>query len=296
MSLVKTPPSGSVWDAAKNQYVDPSGNPYPASAFGAGGGLFKSTTTKAPASWGNFLWSEPPQSAAEKQNNMVLPPVTAPFVPTPVTTAPPYSGQLNPAIQGLVTPGLVPDIARQSAEVSAGRGVGGSPAGGSTAVRMSEQNWLQRLGLANTLIGGEAGRQLPYDITPSQGQAFDIQQRELALRRYMAELEAQTQQDISRRNSNRLSSPGSVGGGGGKQPYYPFANLGGSKPGPYDDGWGSGTLNWGAGGLSGGGGLTGSYSPASTLDDAYEWLGFGDFGSQAGDESLDTDFYEQMWD
>src|SRR6266853_866212 len=84
----------------------------------------------------------------------------------------PASGQTNPAmssaIQGLLTPGLVPDIARQSAEVSAGRGIPGSPAAGSTAVRMSEQNYLQRLGLANTLLGGEAQRTLPYQITPYQ--------------------------------------------------------------------------------------------------------------------------------
>src|SRR6266446_4489257 len=81
---------------------------------------------------------------------------------------PPAGASGNPAMEsdiaGLLKPGLVPDIARQSAEVSAGRGIAGSPAGASTAVRMSEQDWLQRLGLANQLLSGEAGRKLPYQI------------------------------------------------------------------------------------------------------------------------------------
>jgi len=81
----------------------------------------------------------------------------------------PYGGgPLSPAIAGLIQPGLVPDIARMSAETTAGRGIGGSPAAGSTAVKMSEQNYLQRLGLANQLMTGEAGRALPYQITPLQ--------------------------------------------------------------------------------------------------------------------------------
>src|SRR6266487_2169847 len=67
----------------------------------------------------------------------------------PSATAPPQYPGLHPAITGLLTPGLVPDIARQSAEVSSGRGVAGSPAGPSTAVRLSEQNYLQRLALAH---------------------------------------------------------------------------------------------------------------------------------------------------
>ncbi len=101
----------------------------------------------------------------------------------PTATAPPTYPGLNPAITGLLTPGLVPDIARQSAEVSAGRGVGGSPAAASTAVRMSEQDYLQRLGLANTLMTGEAGRLLPYQITPYQSAGLQTT-RDIAGQRY----------------------------------------------------------------------------------------------------------------
>src|SRR6266851_2898534 len=92
----------------------------------------------------------------------------APSAPTGVTS----NEQMLDAIKGLLTPGLVPDIARQSAEVSAGRGIAGSPAAASTGVRMSEQNWLQRLGLADTLLSGESRRTLPYQITPYQSAAL----------------------------------------------------------------------------------------------------------------------------
>lgn len=97
-------------------------------------------------------------------------------IPNYRTPAPTMNPQVSSAIFGLLTPGLVPDIARQSAEVAGGRGAIGSPAGGSTAVRMSEQNYLQRLGLANSLLSGEAERALPYQITPYQAAQLANQQ------------------------------------------------------------------------------------------------------------------------
>lgn len=121
----------------------------------------------------------------------------------PVGSSP--NTQLLDAVGGLLTPGLVPDIARQSAEVAAGRGVAGSGAGASTAVRMSEQNYLQRLGLANTLLSGEAGRELPYQITPYQRELLDIQRLQ------------HTPAFTSRINT------GGGGGGGG----YPYLGGGG---------------------------------------------------------------------
>jgi len=122
----------------------------------------------------------------------------------PTATAPPYpSTSLEPAIQGLITPGLVPDIARQSAEVSAGRGIAGSPAADSTAVKMSEQNYLQRLGLANSLLSGEAARSLPYQITPMQSVQTALHQQEL-----------QNQRDIAQLHYARTGG----GGGGGQAP------------------------------------------------------------------------------
>jgi len=48
--------------------------------------------------------------------------INSPLSPAfpPTATAPPQYPGLHLAIAGLLTPGLVPDIARQSAEVSAG--------------------------------------------------------------------------------------------------------------------------------------------------------------------------------
>jgi hypothetical protein len=109
-------------------------------------------------------------------------------IPPTATMPGPLSPDLGPTIQGLLTPGLVPDIARQSAEVSAGRGIAGSPAADSTAVKMSEQNYLQRLGVANALLSGEAGRSLPYQITPFQSIQTALQQQALQNARDIAQL------------------------------------------------------------------------------------------------------------
>ena len=181
-----------------------------------------------------------------------------------MNTAPSNFGstpQLDPIISGLLTPGLVPDIARQSAEVAGGRGVGGSPAGGSTAVRMSEQNWLQRLALANSLLSGEASRELPYQITPYQAEVLAHQR---------AALEAQER--IARMNNRRTGSL-SPGGGGGGGSIYPFANM---------NFGGSGGGGSAGGSVFGGGGGAGI---PETLEDVYEWLGFGNFGEVLGDSS-----------
>lgn len=199
---------------------------------------------------------------------------------TNITSQPPIGRTplLADAITGLLTPGLVPDIARQSAEVSSGRGVGGSPAADSTAVRMSEQNWLQRLGLANQLLTGEETRALPYQITPLQS-AY--------LNRYMYA---------------GLGNQGRGGGGGYRgtpgpsmsmsMPSAPFAGTGfGSGPFGSDL-----TASQMVGGPMG----SASGNMPNTLDEMYEWLGFGDFGSLPGDVTvpdqpgpppLDEDYY-----
>lgn len=199
----------------------------------------------------NRAWNQPYTSiySVRPNGSIGASPMTAPstFGSTPA---------LDPVIQGLLTPGLVPDIARQSAEIAGGRGVAGSPAGASTAVRMSEQNWLQRLALANSLLSGEASRELPYQITPYQRLALETQER------------------IGRRA--RTGGSPSFGGGGGGGSLYPFANMnfgGGSM-----DGGGSA-----GGSVFGGGGGAGI---PETLNDVYDWLGFGDFGSLPGDETF----------
>lgn len=171
---------------------------------------------------------------------------------------------MSGAIDQLLTPGLVPDIARQSAEVSAGRGIAGSPAADSTAVRMSEQNWLQRLGLANTLMSGQTQRDLPYQITPWQKSILELQM-------------------LLHGKTGGQTFAGGGGGGGAAPQSTPWAGLpvieavGGTRPDK--SGSGGGIMY---GGYKGGNPLGGG-SQNWTLDDAYDWLGFGDFGSP-GDE------------
>jgi len=188
----------------------------------------------------------------------------------PTASAPPAYPGLHPAITGLLTPGLVPDIARQSAEVAAGRGVAGSPAAGSTAVRMSEQNYLQRLALAHTLMGGEAQNLLPYQITPYQS------------------AELQSQRDIAGAHYGGGGGQSYAGGGGGARPApaaaaAPWAGFSedfhGTRPFEYSKPpWTTGA----------GEGVPGA-GQQPTLDDAFDWLGFGNFGSQPGDVSGSTE-------
>ncbi len=170
-------------------------------------------------------------------------------------TGPGNNPQLDTDIQSLLTPGLVPDIARQSAEVSAGRGVAGSPAGASTAVRMSEQNFQQRLALANQLMSGRTQRAQPYQITPYQS--------------LMAE--------IAKLNAYRYPPSG---GGGGKEPSTPIGQSSASKF--MQSPWGAFDTNP----------VYGSNTPTSsglwqgqglTLNDMYDQYGFGNMGSLPGD-------------
>lgn len=172
-----------------------------------------------------------------------------PIGPTP-------NPKLTSAIDDLLTPGLVPDIARQSAELSAGRGIAGSPAADSTAVRMSEQNWLQRLGLANTLMSGQTARDLPYQITPWQQAWLNYQNTLRGLNQ----------------GGMRFGGGGSGGGGGGYSgtmgtPMSPWSNtypiieaVRGTRP----DSSGSG-----------GGIVDGGYQGSFDLDSVLEELGLG---------------------
>lgn len=196
---------------------------------------------------------------------------TNPAFPPTAAQPPQYPG-LHPAITGLLTPGLVPDIARQSAEVSAGRGVAGSPAADSTAVRMSEQDYLQRLGLAHTLMGGEAQNLLPYQITPVQS------------------AEIQTQRDIA--GAHYGGGGQNFGGGGGgavAAPKTPWADFSGDVA---MRGTGEARPNTPSlfPGMKGGVDA-GNVIPMNTmsLDDIYEQLGFGNFGSLSGDVSGSTE-------
>jgi hypothetical protein len=197
--------------------------------------------------------------------------------PNSDTLTTPYGGgPLSPAIAGLIQPGLVPDIARMSAETTAGRGIGGSPAAGSTAVKMSEQNYLQRLGLANQLLTGEAGRALPYQITP-------LQSAELANRLAVAGMRNFPGGGSFGYNPSRSGS----GYGGGNfagnyvSPYTPYRSMN----------YGGGLDTHGAiPGVDYGGG--GGASPS--LDDMLRELGiFGEDDTGAAQQPPDFDW--EMW-
>lgn len=175
---------------------------------------------------------------------------------TTYPTGPSASPKLTGAIDQLLTPGLVPDIARQSAEVAAGRGVAGSPAADSTAVRMSEQNWLQRLGLANQLMSAQTQRDLPYQITPWQKSWLDLQM-------------------LLHGKTGGQSFPG-LGGGGARGGYTgtigsPMAPM--ESPYPVIDAVG-GTRPDSSG--IGGGITQGGYQGVFDLDSALEELGLGE--------------------
>jgi hypothetical protein len=163
---------------------------------------------------------------------------------------------------------------------------------------MSEQDYLQRLGLANTLLSGEASRVLPYQITPYQQAELDLRKYALENQRYIEGL----------RGLGRTGNGYGSGGGGGTYrgigvPTSPYSAP--TVP-PYG-GTGFGTGPFGGGlpasaYMTGGGGGAGGGSPW-TLNDAYDWLGFGDFGNQPGDTTIQfgqypepPDFEDQFWD
>ncbi len=249
-----------------------------------GGGGATVGNFAAPEGWG------PNQSVAGQTLGM------SSGAPSPTLGPTPYGGgPLSPSIAYLIQQGLIPDVARQSAELAGGRGVGGSPAGASTAVRMSEQDYLQRLGLANTLLGGEANRALPYQITPYQARQLQLQEEALQNQRQIAALEAETRR---RYGTGRGGYGGGSGGGSGRSPQVPSYNWGGG--GSYSPSNAISDVYFG-GGQSLGGGYQGGQS--LTLDDIYEELGFGNFGSQSGDTYMDAgdpnqppDFDWQMWE
>src|SRR6266498_3098598 len=60
-------------------------------------------------------------------------------------------------------PALFPDTSRMAAETSAGRGIAGSPAAASTAVRLTDEERLKRIALGEQLFTGAVNR---YTLPP----------------------------------------------------------------------------------------------------------------------------------
>ncbi len=81
-------------------------------------------------------------------------------------------------------PALFPDTSRIAAETAAGRGVSGSGAGYSTAVRMTDEERLKRMALGQQMLGQAYGRNpAAPPIDPLRLGITPYQQQELALRK-----------------------------------------------------------------------------------------------------------------
>ena len=130
-------------------------------------------------------------------------------------------GLLNP-------PTMFADVDRQSAELGAARGVGGSASAFGVGLRLTDEERLKRMTLGENFLSQAFGRQptvgtedlVPWTITPSQQRQFDIQQGYLDIAK-----------EEARRKERAASIPSVTYGGGGG---------GGGVSGPRIGGWGGG--------------------------------------------------------
>jgi len=120
-------------------------------------------------------------------------------------------GESSSAIAALLNPpSMFPDINRQSAELGAGRGIGGSAAAYGTGLRMTDEERLRRIALGEQLLTGAYGRREGVPniantfITPAQQAQLDLENKRLELARQQWEFQR-----------NRLNTPSVVYGGGG---------------------------------------------------------------------------------
>src|SRR6266705_396948 len=193
----------------------------------------------------------------------------------PATTSS-YQGGIGPEalastdIAGLLNPpALFPDTSRQAAEVAAGRGIAGSGAAASTAVRMTEDERLKHIALGNQLLDAQTGRQSTLGITPIQQAQLNLQQQQADLARKYQEFY------INRLNTPNITYSGGVGGRGGG----PAASV--APPPAY-----SNMAGWTPGALGGGGGISfGGYQP---ITDTGMWSPASQQGGQGGGSGLDA--------
>jgi hypothetical protein len=80
-------------------------------------------------------------------------------------------------------PSMFPDTNRRAAEVTAGRGVGGSAAAYGTGLRMTDEERIRRMALGEQMLSGAYQRTQPYNITPYQGQQLGLERDRLQLER-----------------------------------------------------------------------------------------------------------------
>lgn len=201
-------------------------------------------------------------------------------------------------IEGLLNPPeLFPDTSRRAAEVTAGRGVGGSAAAYGTGLRMTDEERIRRIALGEQLLSGAYARTLPYNLTPEQ-EARNQLARDL--------LDAQIAGGYWSRTSR-----GGVGGGG--LPGYPAGGMPGltTRPSPpFVDLTGGGVSPIDLSRYSVGGGpmgpdlsavLTGPQTGVSPLDESYftdlGWdpYGGGEYAGEGGGGATgvsEQDYYD----
>jgi hypothetical protein len=165
-------------------------------------------------------------------------------------------------------PALFPDTSRMAAEAATGRGYAGSPAGYSTAVRMTDEERLKRIALGNDLLTSGVGRD--KRITPFQTSQIDLDKQRIELQRQKLDLDRQMQEFYMR----KLSMP-NITYGGGRSSGIPMLNTG--------DPWGGSGGDWFSGGGAGFGGFGSGEAFPSALDlgDSSNWWDAPSSGSQS---------------
>jgi len=133
-------------------------------------------------------------------------------------------------------PDLFPDTSRMAAETSAARGVPGSPAAYSTAVRMTDEEKLRRI-----MLG--LGALPQFTISPFQQAGLSQRDRELQLERDRLYQQTQQQNYLNQlRNQPSIDYPGSISGGGfGGGGYRGGGGFGGGGVAPSVDIFGNPT-------------------------------------------------------
>lgn len=132
-----------------------------------------------------------------------------------IPEAGPLEAKSSADIMALLNPpSMFPDTSRHAAELAAIRGIPGSPAAASTAVRMTDEERLRRIGLGQQFLSAALARNpaaplinpAQFMLTPYQAAQLDLENRRLRL----GENEASYQDRI--RATPSVTYSGGVGG------------------------------------------------------------------------------------
>jgi hypothetical protein len=134
-------------------------------------------------------------------------------------------------------PSLFPDTSRRAAELTAGRGIAGSPAAFGTGLRMTDDERLRRIALGEQFLSAAYSRQPAIGpeytaLTPYQREQLDLEKKQLELERERAERALALQERESgygpAMRGPQYTGPAGVGygpGGWGGMPYYGYPGF-----------------------------------------------------------------------